>query len=272
MALQPECVELHIAYIGAERVRAYRELDPSLGKPILVVFSELSSATQAWAQDQYDIEIWDVDILRERAAQFPELANRFEALTGSVTDEPVPQSAEPITHKLQSELTEHVRDNVLTPTQYEELCMRVFMHLFDPDLYGFAKQASTSDGANRYDFICRIRPGNPFWDGLRADFRTKAILFECKNYEGQISADQVYSTEGYLFVGALRTVCLLISRLPAKDSAIRAAQGAMRESGKLILLLSNEDLIQMLELRSQAGAAENYLDKKIWDFVISLPR
>lgn len=46
----------------------------------------------------------------------------------------------------------------------------------------------------------------------------------------------------------------------------------MQESGKLIILLANADLIAMLKLSSQEGAAEDFLDKRIWDFIISLPR
>jgi hypothetical protein len=46
-----------------------------------------------------------------------------------------------------------------------------------------------------------------------------------------ITADQVYSTERYLFSGALRTVCFLISRKGPDEGCKRAAQGALRESG-----------------------------------------
>jgi hypothetical protein len=53
---------------------------------------------------------------------------------------------------------------------------------------------------------------------------------------------------------------------------MRAAQGAMRESGKLILVLSNLDLIAMLETSEDQDGAENLLDERIWRFIISLPR
>ena len=46
----------------------------------------------------------------------------------------------------------------------------------------------------------------------------------------------------------------------------------MRESGKLILLLSNQDLIELIKLKPDDGGPEDYLDEKIWNFVISLPR
>ena len=42
--------------------------------------------------------------------------------------------------------------------------------------------------------------------------------------------------------------------------------------GKLIILLSNADLIEMLKLSPQERAAEDFLDKRIWDFIVSLPR
>lgn len=255
----------------AERIRSYRGLEPSLARPIIVVVSTLSAEAKAWAESQYDVEIWDLEALRRRTAGLPDLARRLDSFVAPEVT-PAPESPDPVNERLRRELTDHIATNILTASEYEDLCMRVFIHLFDPDLYGFEKQAETTDGANRYDFICRIRHGNPFWDGLRSDFRTKAVLFECKNYSEGITADQVYSTERYLFAGALRTVCLLTSRLPAKVSALRAAQAAMRETGKLILLLADEDLIQMLKLKTQPGAAEDYLDKRIWDFVVSLPR
>ena len=255
----------------AERVLSFRSLEPGIGRAIIALASPLTDQARVWAESQYDIDVLDLDALRKMSGGLPHLAQRLEMIVEPEKAQP-PESVDVMGDGLRQSLSDHIDDNTLTPAGFEDLCMRVFMHLFDPDLYGFAKQQQTTDGANRYDFICRIKPGNSFWDGLRADFRTKAILFECKNYAEGITADQVYSTERYLFVGALRTVCFLISRLPAAPSALRAAQGAMRENGKLVLLLSNEDLIQMLKLKSQPGGAENYLDTKIWEFVVSLPR
>lgn len=169
-------------------------------------------------------------------------------------------------------LQNHEDTGGLSSHEYERLCLEVFAFLFDPDLYGFQAQAKTSDGANRYDFVCRIKHGSRFWDSIRTDFRTRSIIFECKNYDSAITADQVYSTERYLFSGALRTVCFLISRKGADEGCRRAAQGALRESGKLVLLLSNKDLVQMLWLKAVEDGPSSYLDEKIWEFITTLPR
>lgn len=239
---------------------------------VIAVVAPLSSAAKEWSESQFHVSVWDIDILLSKAAPFAKLRKQFEDLTSSSPHRP----AEPdndLGRDLIRELNDHIREkSTHTPSQYEDLCQRVFTYVFDPTLYGFKKQAHTSDGANRYDFICRIRSGQQFWDNLRTDFRTRALLFECKNYDEKITADQVYSTERYLFAGALRTVCFLISRLGPDESCIRAAQGAMRESGKLILLLSNHDLIELIKLKPDDGGPEDFLDEKIWNFVISLPR
>ncbi|WP_226431710.1 restriction endonuclease [Leisingera sp. McT4-56] len=240
-------------------------------RPIIVVGAELSQAAKEWTAAQNKVHVWDLTDLHSKVGAAPQLQKRLQKFSDDALEDRVQKGD--LDNSLKKKLSEHIADqSTLSPQEYERFCMSVMKELFAPHLYGFKKQAQTSDGGNRYDFICRILPGNEFWDSLRQDFRTKAILFECKNYSKKIGPDQVYSTERYLFSGALRTVCLLISRLGPDPSAIRAAQGAMRETGKLIILLSNQDLIDMLDLRSQEGAVEDFLDERIWDFIVSLPR
>ena len=252
----------------AQSLKDIEESD--LSSPIIVVGEKVTDEAKTWAQEQYSIEIWDLDYLLDAAGPFPGILDRLHQYSKGVGQREV--SSGKTNAALLRSLAGHIAENTLTPADYESLCMSVCKDLFAPHLYGFERQTKTSDSGNRYDFICRIQAGSSFWDNLRLDFKTRAILFECKNYNEEIGPDQVYSTERYLFSGALRTVCLLISRLGPNAGAIRAAQGAMRESGKLLILLSNADLIQMLKLKHQEGAVEEFLDKRIWDFIISLPR
>jgi hypothetical protein len=244
------------------------------GEPIIAVVGHLSPAAKEWSQAEFGQSVWDLDTLLTKAVRFPQLHKEFEDFAVGMPPRPTRPQDLPsdLSTTLVQELEAHIGENTLTPSDYEILCRRIFIYVFDPHLYGFKSQAKSADGANRYDFICRIKSGHPFWDDLRAEFRTKALLFECKNYNEKITADQVYSTERYLFAGALRTVCFLISRLGPDEGCIRAAQGAMRESGKPILLLSNRDLIDLIKLKSEEGGPEDFLDEKIWKFIVSLPR
>jgi hypothetical protein len=244
--------------------------------PVIVVLAPVTAEVKRFASHNHHAEIWDISVLHERSKSLPELRKKLASLTeegepyGGVTQRDKEERHTKAT--LIERVEQHYKSGALSPVDYELLCQEVMTFLFDPHLYGFERQARTSDGANRYDFICRIKSGDPFWDSLRADFRTRFILFECKNYDEPITADQIYSTERYLFTSALRTVCFLIARKGADDGCKRAAQGALRESGKLILLLSNEDLVEMLKLKEETGGPTSYLDEKIWQFIITLPR
>jgi hypothetical protein len=259
---------------SAARLAAISKGGEEVGKPLLAIVGYMSNAASNWVGRTNALDVWDGDELLRRSRPFPELHQKFtEFLKDAERPERAPPASSSEAEKLIRELERSYNETTsLTPSGYEDLCTRVFTFLFDPYLYDFTRQASTTDGGNRYDFICRIRPGNEFWDSIRLDFRTRAVLFECKNYGNEIGADQVYSTERYLFAGALRTVCILISPKGPDESCLRAAQGAMREAGKLILLVSNHDLQEMIRLKPESGGPESYLDQLIWRFVVSLPR
>ena len=81
-----------------------------------------------------------------------------------------------------------------------------------------------------------------------------------KNYSKEIDQNLIYITEKYLFDAALRNVAIIISRKGFSKSAKFAAEGCLKEHGKLILDITNEDLTKMLELRSDQ-AADYFLDK-----------
>lgn len=262
----------------AARLLQVTNSEQSLSNPILLVVGSLTSQGRAWADSTFDVHVWDYQELITRTAGLHDLRTKLESLisadASSVSDPATPSvgrrraKATDLINKLSS----HEEENGLTPTQYEKLCREVFSFLFDPYLFGFSDQHRTTDGANRFDFVCRIKAGHQFWDAIQRDFRTRVVLFECKNYAEKITADQVYSTERYLFTSALRTVAFLVSRKGPDDGCFRAAQGAMRESGKLIILLSNKELMEMLELDEAEDGPASFLDQYIWKFVTGLPR
>jgi len=101
------------------------------------------------------------------------------------------------------------------------------------------------------DLIARLAPKDTgaFWLSLAQDFRCRYVVFEFKNYTEKISQSQVYSTEKYLYPNALRSVAIIIARNGHDSGARRAIQSALRESGKIILVLSFEDLLKLLRAK-----------------------
>jgi Restriction endonuclease len=275
----PRFGQLHLKELGhvAANLQSLTYLGDGFVSPIIVVFGETTNEAKHWTEGKFNLRIWDMHVLWEKTRPYKELHQNLTKLIGSegtapkLTTEQNQEEREEVA-RLIKQLENHEQNEDLSASEYEKLCLTVFTFLFGPHLYGFQIQAETSDGGNRYDFVCRIKSGDPFLDSIRHDFRTRSIIFECKNYKDPITADQVYSTERYLFSGALRTVCFLISRRGADEGCYRAAQGALRESGKLVLLLSNRDLVEMLRLKPEKDGPSSYLDEKIWEFITMLPR
>lgn len=130
--------------------------------------------------------------------------------------------------------------------QFEKLCTEALIHLFGDQFGSKHEQDWSEDGVHRRDLVARLRPQHDFWISLAHDFRSRYIVFEFKNYEEPIGQNQIYSTEKYLFTTALRSVCFLVARNGASDNAYRAASGALKEAGKLILIITLKDLCEML--------------------------
>lgn len=169
---------------------------------------------------------------------------------------------------------------------YELICQDIVKYLFGEYLIDARSQARTEDGLNFYDIIYRVNrmKPHPFWEALTRDFRARVVLFECKNYTKPITPIQVFTTERYLSIVALRSICFLLSRKAPQKNAALAASGAMRESGKLLIFLNDKDIKSMLRVRDaqlrDGPDSENWnsndptvlLDQKIYEFLSGLPR
>lgn len=157
-------------------------------------------------------------------------------------------------------------------TQYEQLCERILQYLFPGDLESWHRQHRTDDGLNRFDLICRIRRRGEFWKFLTDHLDSRYILFEFKNYSGPIDQGQILTTEKYLLERGLRRVALIMTREGASESAHKAAQGAMREHGKLILIVDDKTVTEMLNLRQSGGDPSDRLFDIADQFLLTLPR
>ncbi len=83
---------------------------------------------------------------------------------------------------------------------------------------------------------------------------------------------EIYTTEKYLYEKALRKVAIVISRRGADQHALQAAKGCLRESGKLILCLSDADMLQMIAIREKGENAADYLSDMLDDILLHLEK
>lgn len=155
---------------------------------------------------------------------------------------------------------------------YEKLCARVLRYLFPNDLHGWHAQRRTDDGLNQFDYVCRVRPTTEFWQFLIDHLNSRYVLFEFKNYSAQVKQGQILTTEKYLLEKGLRRVAIVFTRTGAEKGAVTMAQGAMREHGKLMLILDDDLVCRMLHMKERGEDPTDCLFELADDFLLSLPR
>lgn len=155
---------------------------------------------------------------------------------------------------------------------YEDLCDRVLRYLFPSDLVGWHRQKWTDDGLHRFDYVCRIRPATEFWQFLLQHLNSRYILFEFKNHSDTITQGEVLTTEKYLLERGLRRVAIILTRAGADENALKMAQGAMREQGKLMLILDDQQVCDLLHRKEAGEDPTDRLFDLADNFLLSLPR
>lgn len=153
------------------------------------------------------------------------------------------------------------------------MCRDFTVH-FSDDLEFLGAQKESNDRLYRFDYCCKIKHGelNEFFDTIQRFFNTKYIVFEFKNYKEEITQQEIYTTEKYLYEKALRKVAIILSRKGADKNAQKAARGCLRENGKLIICLSDEEIIKLIDIKSRAEDPGYVLEKILDDMLVELEK
>ncbi|MGO7861663.1 hypothetical protein ACC676_08630 [Rhizobium ruizarguesonis] len=267
---------------------------------VLVASGFVEPVRQEWAENEFHIQIWDRSFILSKSAgsvlheEFEALFAEAGSLTAIATDpveaivpeegsDAVPDDAPPQARgeQLIAQLgaVEHGAEHA---SEYELVCEEIVDYLFGGALLDGRRHPRLDDRLSILDIVYRVKSQDQFWSALARDFRARVIVFECKNYAGPVGPMEVFTTERYMSTVALRSVCFVLSRTAAHSHAIIAAQGAMRETGKLIVFLHDEDMTMMLRLRDAQIAEGNgswlendpteVLDQKIYEFLATMPR
>ncbi|WGM38952.1 hypothetical protein AMEJIAPC_01862 [Caulobacter sp. NIBR1757] len=267
----------------------------------IVVSAIVADSIKEWVVDSYGVQILDRrDLVKMAGTEYlrRELERFFQRSRGQLEKRPSADAGSLAEHlNADAEAFEHVQLAVASdPTErklrgadlcaelrrhpagpkgapgYEKLCLRIFNFLFFGELSDANVVKRTDSGMDIYDIAYRITNRTRFWSSLSRDFRCRVLLVECKNYSHPIEAMQVYTTERYLSLAAMRSVCFILTRLTPKPQAYAAAQGALRENGKLIIFLTDKDLCKMLHLKDDQRAANSVEDREAFDPSLMLDR
>lgn len=275
---------------AAARV-ASNGIDAQAQKGMLVVSCLLSAELRHALEKNFSITFVDQVDLRIWCSAHTDLAEELEALleaNPSESQTPHPTRQDPTSgSKPLREVPPKGRDTKGTElchelrkikkgkaswAQYEKTCERILKYLFPNDLHGWHSQKRTDDGLNRYDYVCRVRPTTEFWKFVIDHLDSRYILFEFKNYAGKIKQGQILTTEKYLLERGLRRMAIIMTRVGAEPHAIAMTQGAMREHGKLMLVVDDEKVCEMLHMKERGEDPTDCLFEIADHFLLTLPR
>lgn len=262
-------------------------------KAVLIVAADIKPEIQKRVEDEYDIQIVNLDGLLSLASIDLELLGRLVKLcevdlSERKLDDDLSRILHPETINFSLKENEPSKNEILGNQfknklksipygrdgcyDYEDTMSQILQYLFDGDLKGWHQQERTTDDLHRYDLICRVVDKSTVWKFISSNLDSRYVLFEFKNYKEKIGQSQVYSTEKYLFEKAKRKVCFLISREGPSDNALVACQGAMREHGKLIINLDDEIITALIDSKISGDDPNEILFEKVDDFLMKLPR
>lgn len=158
--------------------------------------------------------------------------------------------------------------------KYEMVCVEALKLLFSDYLGIWEEQQKSNDDLYRFDLICKIKNdvNDDFFSTLNNYFNTRYIIFDFKNYAEQITQKEIYTTEKYLYDKALRKVAIIISRNGINENASKAIKGSLREQGKVILTLTDYDILLMLNMYYKGENPTDYLSMKLDKLLIELEK
>ncbi len=282
---QPALIEAAAARVANNGIQA------DATKGMLVVSCFLTAEIRFVLEKKFSITFVDQVDLRNWCAEHPSLMEELDALLEANPSEPhatgparpsLELRSKPINDlplkesetkgtDLCNEL-KRIKKGRSAWAQYEKTCEKILKYLFNNDLHGWHAQKRTDDGLNRYDYVCRVRPATEFWKFVIDHLDSRYVLFEFKNYAGKIKQGQILTTEKYLLERGLRRMAIIMTRVGAEPHAVAMTQGAMREHGKLMLIVDDERVCEMLHMKERGEDPTDCLFEIADNFLLTLPR
>lgn len=155
---------------------------------------------------------------------------------------------------------------------FEKKCTQAVQYIFSEDLTAWRAQPRTVEGLFRFDLIARISSESNFWKNILSLHRTQYVIFEFKNYANEIGQGEIYSTEKYLYPRAMRSFAIMIARNGANDNALSVARGALRENGKIIIVLSLDEICKLLHARDNGDDPSDILAEILDEMMMKIER
>lgn len=154
--------------------------------------------------------------------------------------------------------------------QYQNVVFDILEFLFGDALVEGEKEVRTVDGTERRDIVYTNASPTSFWTSVRQEHSSMFIMFEIKN-ETRIAAPAFNQTATYLG-DRLGRLGFIVTRNPLTGSQKKKSYSIYNDSTpkKIILVLADEDLRNMLDTKCEGNQPTNYIQKLYRNFRTSV--
>jgi hypothetical protein len=155
-------------------------------------------------------------------------------------------------------------------SKYQSLIVGILEFLLCPPLEAPQVELADSDKRNRRDIIFENSSSDGFWRVVRDIYQGHYIVVDAKNYIEPLSKRPVLDISHYLKPYGCGMFSIVVSRKGYGNAGKHAAKEQWIGSKKMIVSLSDEDLLKMLDYKRQNAPPEDIIKKYISDFRVSL--
>lgn len=251
-------------------IERLRSIHPT-GRGLLAISRTLTLRSLDFLKQFPFIQVWDGEYIKSLLTKHPDVLLTVQQSVNSRAKLLAQMPTLKNTYRSQgSELADRLSSTVKGQDgwrDFEDVGVEVLSYIFNPALGVPEIQSRSDDGLDIIDAIFPIRSHEPPWSLVRFEYRTRFVIAEFKNYSSSIGQKQVESIAQYLWKPAQRYFGLLVSRNSPSDAALAARRRAWLENEKMIVLLSDEDLCEMIQLREGGNDPFDVIDAQLEDFL-----
>ena len=155
-------------------------------------------------------------------------------------------------------------------SKYQSLVVDVLEFLLCPPLEVPEVELADSDKRNRRDIIIENASNEGFWHRVRDIYQGHYIVVDAKNYSEPLSKRPVLDISHYLKPYGCGMFAIITSRKGYGSAGRHAAKEQWIGNKKLIVSLSDNDILTMLDLKKEGAPPEDVIKKYIYDFRMEL--
>ena len=145
---------------------------------------------------------------------------------------------------------------------YQRLVLEILNFLFNPELIDGQPEVKTIDGTERRDIVFTNDSDESFWEYIRAEHAGILVMFEAKNVT---TLELAAINQAATYLGdRIGRLGVIVTRSAVPEGVQRKAFSVWNDSApnrKVILVLSDDHLYELLDVRGNDGSPTQWLQR-----------